>query len=93
MKRTSRQTIAWASAAALVIAGLILTVAGMLQPVSFGWFAYQPLTSATFSPGDAGVFVSRTTLVGITVLILGVGVVAFLAGWRAASARRSPDTR
>lgn len=93
MKRIPRQTIAWAVAIVVAIAGLLLTVTGMLQPVSFGWFAYQPLSSATFYPGDAGVFVSRTAMIGVAVLILGVVTIAFLAGWRAAAVRRPPAAR
>jgi cytochrome c oxidase subunit 1 len=37
--------------------GSLIAVAGFLTPqgaASFGWFAYQPLASSTFSPGDGG---------------------------------------
>jgi cytochrome c oxidase subunit 1 len=37
--------------------GSLIVVAGFLTPggaASFGWFAYAPLSSSTFSPGDGG---------------------------------------
>jgi cytochrome c oxidase subunit 1 len=37
--------------------GSLIAVAGFLTPggaASFGWFAYAPLSSSTFSPGDGG---------------------------------------
>ena len=37
--------------------GSLMAVAGFLTPqgaASFGWFAYAPLSSTTFSPGDGG---------------------------------------
>ena len=41
----------------LFIFGSLIAVAGFLTPqgaASFGWFAYQPLANATFSPGVGG---------------------------------------
>ncbi|MFT4213479.1 MAG: cytochrome c oxidase subunit I [Microbacterium sp.] len=41
----------------LFIFGSLIAVAGFLTPqgaASFGWFAYQPLANATFSPGAGG---------------------------------------
>ncbi|MBR7540155.1 cbb3-type cytochrome c oxidase subunit I, partial [Mycobacterium tuberculosis] len=41
----------------LFLFGSTIAVAGFLTPqgaASFGWFAYQPLASASFSPGAGG---------------------------------------
>lgn len=90
---TSRRAtlIAWTLAAVLAGAGLVMTIVGVLTPVSFGWFAYQPESSATFSPQGNVVILTRTTLAGCAVLGLGLMALAFLAGWRR-GARRSRAT-
>lgn len=82
----SRKTVAWAIAAAFAIVGGIVAVIGLLTPVSFGWFAYQP---AAFAPGASGVFLSRVTIVGFVILAIGMVALAFLAGVRAGANRRS----
>jgi len=64
-------------------AGAAMLIAGLLTPVAFGWFVYQPLAHATFAPAGAGVFLSRTTIVGMVVLAFGLIALALLAGWRA----------
>lgn len=80
--------MAWAAASILTVAGIVVLVAGLFTPVTFGWFAYQPLADATFAPAGNGVFLSRVTIVGLIVLTIGLLALAFLAGWR--SARRQP---
>lgn len=80
---------AWAIAGALTVIGLVVFIAGLMTPVTFGWFAYQPLANATFAPGGAGVFLSPTTVIGLGVLILGLVTLAFLTGWLAGANRRS----
>jgi hypothetical protein len=72
----------------VIAAGVIVLTVGLLTPVTFGWFAYQPLADATFVPG-AGVFLSRITIIGWVILTIGLLAVAFLAGWR--TARGRPD--
>ncbi|MFB4349636.1 hypothetical protein [Microbacterium sp. CR_7] len=89
MSRRRKSTIAWTAATLLVVAGLAATVVGLMTPVSFGWFAYQPLSSATFAGDGGGFFVSRTTVIGFVLLALGLIAVAFLAGLRLAG--RRPD--
>ena len=84
----SRNTVAWTIASALAIAGSIVAVVGLLTPVSFGWFAYQPLANAAFAPGASGVFLSRVTIVGFVILTIGMVALAFLAGVRAGADRR-----
>ena len=66
-----------------------MLIVGLLTPVTYGWFAYQPLADATFTPGGSDVVLSRITIIGSIVLTMGLLVLAFLAGWRA-SAKRSP---
>lgn len=81
--------MAWAIATVVVGVGAVVLIFGLLTPVTFGWFAYQPLADATFVPGGGGVFLSRTTIVGLAVLMTGLLSVAFLAGRRAAQGRPS----
>ncbi|WP_194410122.1 hypothetical protein [Microbacterium cremeum] len=85
----SRKTVAWTTAGAFTIAGCIVVIVGLLTPVSFGWFAYQPLANATFTPAGSGVYVSRITIAGLVILTLGLLALAFLAGVRAGANRRS----
>ncbi|WP_314649830.1 hypothetical protein [uncultured Microbacterium sp.] len=90
---TSRRAtlIAWTLAAVLVGAGLLMTIVGVLTPVSFGWFAYQPESSATFSPEGNVVILTRTAVMGAAVLGLGLIALAFLMGVRRGD-RRSRAT-
>ncbi|TFB87262.1 hypothetical protein E3O44_09050 [Cryobacterium algoricola] len=46
---------------------------------SFGWFAYAPLSDSTFLP--PGGLLSPHSQIGIVVLIVGLVVLAFGAGW------------
>lgn len=79
--------MAWAVANGVVGIGAVVLVIGLLTPVTFGWFAYQPLSDATFVPDGGGVFLSPTTIVGLVVLTIGSLTVAFLAGRRAERGR------
>jgi hypothetical protein len=87
MMRNVRQTTAWTAAGLLVAAGIITLVIGLATPVSFEWFAYQPLAGATFTPAGTGVFVSRATVTGVLLLVIGLIALAFLGG-RTAGKRR-----
>ena len=78
--------MAWTVAGIVIAAGAVVLIVGLLTPVTFGWFAYQPLADAMFVPG-AGVFLSRTTIVGWVTLTIGLLAVAFLAGRRTARGR------
>lgn len=84
-----KTTFAWIAAALLVIAGSVAVAIGLMTPVSFGWFAHQPLSSATFAGDGSGFFVSRTTVVGSVVLMLGLAGVAFLFGAHVGARRGS----
>ena len=89
MSGRSRKTVAWAIPGALAIVGGIVAVVGLFTPVSFGWFAYQPLADAAFAPGASGVFLSSVTIVGFVIVTIGMVALAFLAGVRAGANRRS----
>lgn len=80
--------MAWTAAGIVIAAGAVVVIAGLLTPVTFGWFAYQPLADATFVP-RAGVFLSRITIFGWVILTIGLLAVAFLAGRRTARGRRN----
>jgi len=84
--RTRR--VAWIIASALVAVGVVVLIVGLLTPVAFGWFAYQPLSGAMFAPASSGVFLSRTTIVGWIVVTAGCLGLAFLLGRRSGEAQR-----
>ena len=69
----------------LAIAGLVATITGVVlvatsaPSASFGWFAYAPLSSVTFTPD--GTFLNSQQLMGLVVGVLGLLLVAFSAGW------------
>lgn len=79
--------VAWAIAVVVAGAGAVVLIVGLMTPVAFGWFAYQPLANATFVPDAGGVFLSRLTIVGLAILTMGLLAIAFLAGFRAARGR------
>jgi heme/copper-type cytochrome/quinol oxidase subunit 1 len=78
--------VAWTVAGIVIAAGAVVLIVGLLTPVTFGWFAYQPLADAMFVPGT-GVFLSRITIIGWVILTIGLLGVAFLAGRRTARGR------
>lgn len=82
-RSTGREAVAWVVAGVLVLTGVVTVIIGLSSPVSFGWFAYQPLADAVFVPGG-GVFVSGMTIVGFAVLTVGLVALAFIGGWRLA---------
>lgn len=89
MQTNGRAVVAWVAASVLVVAGVIVLIVGLLAPVSFGWFAYQPLADAALVQAGSGTYVSSPTVVGSIVLTIGLLGLAFLAGWRAGIRRRS----
>ena len=92
MSARQRSIIAWTLAGIATAAGAVLLVAGLLTPVTFGWFAYQPLADATFVPDSGGVFLSRITIIGWVILTFGLLAVAFLLGRRTAHGRPDRST-
>lgn len=89
MGERKKTIVAWAIAGAGVAAGAVVLIVGLLTPVTFGWFAYQPLADATFVPGAGGLFLSRITIIGWVILTIGLLAVAFLAGRRTGRGRPS----
>ena len=89
MTSSRRAAAAWAIAGVLVLTGAVVLIVGLLTPVSYGWFAYQPLADAAFTPGGGDVVLSRVTIIGSILLTMGLLALAFLAGWRT-GAKRSP---
>ena len=71
-----------------MLTGVVVLVMGLVTPVTPGWFAYQPLADATFTPGGSGVFIARLTIIGLIILTIGLLAIAFLVGWRAGAKRR-----
>ncbi|GAB3614828.1 cytochrome c oxidase subunit I [Humibacter ginsengisoli] len=67
--------------------GAAMTVGGFLTPsgaASFGWFAYQPLSSATFSPGFGGtLWVFGLTLAGFGTILGAVNFITTIVTMRA----------
>ncbi|WP_417508481.1 DUF4395 family protein [Microbacterium sp.] len=76
----------------LLLAALILSLVGLSTArASFGWFAYQPLAGATFSPGAAWAlpsasFAQRVLDPGFLALL----VIALLFLWGVAFPRTAP---
>ncbi|MEJ1195198.1 hypothetical protein [Pseudarthrobacter sp. CCNWLW207] len=74
------------SAAVLPVAGLVALVVGCLVAwsnanVSFGWFAYAPLSDQLFM-GSGVAIVSQGTQIGLAVAATGLLILAFWAGYR-----------
>lgn len=67
-----------------LFAGLVCAIAGAalmlaFPTMSFGWFAYAPLSDETFQPGPAP---SATLVVGAVLLVSGFVLIAGWVGWR-----------
>src|SRR5690625_2161089 len=67
--------------------GSMIAVAGFLTPqgaASFGWFAYAPLSNATFSPGIGGdLWVFGLALQGFGTILGGVNLITTIISMRA----------
>ncbi|MET0780253.1 MAG: hypothetical protein ABWZ16_01870 [Microbacterium sp.] len=87
MANSRGAALAWATAGVLVLTGAVVLIVGLLTPVTYGWFAYQPLADATFTPGGNDVVLSRVTIIGSIVVTIGVLALAFLAGLRVGAKR------
>ncbi|SDQ54367.1 hypothetical protein [Microbacterium sp. cf332] len=76
----SRSTItAWVAALLLTAAGVIVLVVAAATPASFGWFAYQPLANE-FTLGSDRILITRQTLVGVLLTVIGLIGLSFLLG-------------
>lgn len=82
-----RRALPWLAAGAVALIGAVIAAIGAVTPASFGWFAYQPLAGDVFLPGDA-MLLSRTFVIGLAVLAIGLIGLAFLAGCRVGNRSR-----
>ncbi|QHC67958.1 hypothetical protein GSU68_16220 [Rathayibacter sp. VKM Ac-2759] len=76
-----RRILPWivpAAGLALIAAGLVVGVTAP-SAVSFGWFAYAPLSETTFSPDT--VVLARGVATAWALAALGALLLAFSAGW------------
>lgn len=64
----------------LVAGGAALVIVATRQPVSFGWFAYQPLSGSVFSP-DGIIVLTRLGVLGIVVTAVGLMGVSAAIGF------------
>ncbi|MCJ0700126.1 hypothetical protein SOM11_08355 [Frigoribacterium sp. CFBP9039] len=76
-----------AGLAALVVGVVVLAIASA-QPMSFGWFAYAPLSDTTFTAEGVHLF-STASLVGAVIVIVSLLVLAAWLGYRQ-GVRRKP---
>lgn len=74
----------------VAIGGLVAVSIPIPQQASFGWFAYAPLSAATFAA--TGVFLGPTAIAGLVALVVGVGLAAFAAGWMLARRHTTRDS-
>jgi len=73
-------------AAVVPLLGVAIAVAGCIVAWSnrssyVGWFAYAPLSNEVFS-GNGIAFMSQGTQIGIGIMVAGLLVLAFWAGYR-----------
>ena len=66
--------------AALAV-GIVVLALAAAQPVSFGWFAYAPLSETTFTVQGVHVF-STASLVGAVIVVISLLVLAAWFGYR-----------
>ncbi|MCJ1702739.1 MULTISPECIES: hypothetical protein [unclassified Rathayibacter] len=82
--RTRRRLLPVVAGALLVVIGIVVA-ATTPREVSFGWFAYAPLSETMFSPGTMVVTPGLATAAAL--IVLGLLVLAFCAGWLLARRR------
>ncbi|SKA82140.1 hypothetical protein SAMN06295879_0437 [Agreia bicolorata] len=89
MTFASVKRILLVAAIVAVVVGSVFAVLSAAQTRTIGWFAYAPLSGQVFNPGGEQ-FVSVPTLIGLTIVALGLMAGAFLAGL-VVGERRSRD--
>ena len=87
MSSTWRKRLFLGLAAVVTAAGAVITSVALARPVSFGWFAYAPLSDTAFAPEGVHL-VSTTAIVGAVVLAVGLMALAFWAGLAIGAHRR-----
>ena len=83
---TSRLVLV-AGLAALVV-GVVVLATAAAQPVSFGWFAYAPLSDTTFTAEGVHMF-STASLVGAVIVVISLLVLTAWLSYRQ-GVRRKP---
>ena len=73
-------------ASAMIVGGVAAAIVATPREVSFGWFAYAPLSEATFTP-DGLIVLTGGALGGLVVALIGVAVFAFWAGYTVRGSR------
>lgn len=68
------------------VAGVVVLAVDAARPVSFGWFAYAPLSDTVFTADGLHVL-STASLVG-AVVVIGLLLVAACLGYRRGARRR-----
>lgn len=71
---------------AMIVGGVATAVVATPREVSFGWFAYAPLSDATFTP-DGLIVLTGGALGALVVAAIGVAVLAFWAGYTVRGSR------
>jgi hypothetical protein len=66
-----------------VVVGVLLVCWAQTSTFSFGWFAYAPLSDTAFVPSDG----STGLVVGVSLVVIGLGVIAFCSGAASAAGR------
>ncbi|WP_347108428.1 hypothetical protein AAHB33_16270 [Paenarthrobacter sp. S56] len=83
-EHSTPQPVRKPAAVVVPLLGLLAVVVGLIvawsnRDAGFGWFAYAPLSNASF-PGNGVAMVSQGTQIGLLVTALGLLVLAFWAG-------------
>ena len=79
MKFASVKRLLLVAAIVAVLVGSVVVVFLTAQPVSFGWFAYAPLSGDVFTP-DGVHMVTNPMIYALAVVVLGLMAAAFWAG-------------
>jgi len=74
-------------AALLLIAGVGVMMVSH-QAMSFGWFAYAPLSQQTYFPGAGMIILAPGELWGMGMVVAGLIMLAFWSGYRTARRNR-----
>lgn len=90
-KRSISRWVVPVIASATIVGGVAAAALATPQDVSFGWFAYAPLSEAAFTP-DALIVLTGGAFGGLVVAAVGVVSFVFWAGYTfGASRARSHD--
>jgi hypothetical protein len=66
-----------------MVVGILLVCWAQTVTISYGWFAYAPLSGSAFAPSDG----STGLLAGVALVVIGLAVIAFCSGAASAAGR------